>query len=142
MIEISSRISNLSQYSKTKMPERSSKRKARRDSPASSLDEPEAASQRTKNVASISDKDFSEISEKVAKSVSGRMKETETNQREILKMLENLSSKIDTLSGRTPGTMVSETNTSRLTDLMKGPELEVITRSNSRGEFPRVPNRN
>ena len=101
------------------MPERSSKRKAGRDSSASSLDEPEAAGQRTKNVASISDKDFSEISEKVAKSVSGRIKETETNQREILKMIENLSSKIDTLSGRAPGTMVSETNTSRSTDLMK-----------------------
>ena len=31
-------------------------------------------------------------------------------QREILKMIENLSSKIDTLSDRLPGTTVSETN--------------------------------
>ena len=39
-----------------------------------------------------------------------RIKETETNQREILKMIENPSSKIDTLSGRVPGNTVSEAN--------------------------------
>ena len=92
------------------MPERSSKRKARSHSPVSSLDEPEAASLRTEDVPSISDKDFSEFSKKVEKSVSRRIKETETNQREILKMIENLSSKIDTLFGKAPGTTVSETN--------------------------------
>ena len=46
----------------------------------------------------------------VEKSVSRRIKETEMNQREILKMIENLSSEIDTLSGKAPGTTVSETN--------------------------------
>ena len=76
------------------MPERSSKRKARRDFPTISLDEPEDASSRTEDVPSISDKDSSEFSEKVGKSVSRRIKETETNQREILKMMENLSSKL------------------------------------------------
>ena len=81
------------------MPERSSKRKARRDSVSSSLGEPEAASQRTENVPSISDRDFSEISEKIEKSVGRRIKDAETGQREILKMIENLSSKIDSLSG-------------------------------------------
>ena len=81
------------------MPERSSKRKARRDSVSSSLGEPEAASQRTENVPSISDRDFSEISEKIKKSVGRRIKDAETGQREILKMIENLSSKIDSLSG-------------------------------------------
>ena len=39
---------------------------------------------------------------KVEKSVSKRIKDTEIGQREILKMIENLSSKIDTLSGQTP----------------------------------------
>ena len=84
------------------MPERSSKRKARRDSVSISLGEPEAASQRTENVPSISDRDFSEISEKIEKSVGSRIKDAETGQREILKMIENLSSKIDTLSGHPP----------------------------------------
>ena len=84
------------------MPERSSKRKARRDSVSSSQGEPEAASQRTENVPSISDRDFSEISEKIEKSVGRRMKDAETGQREILKMIENLSSKIDSLSGHPP----------------------------------------
>ena len=84
------------------MPERSSKRKARRDSVFSSLGEPEAASQRTENVPGISDRDFSEISEKIEKSVGRRIKYAETGQREILKMIENLSSKIDSLSGHPP----------------------------------------
>ena len=90
------------------MPERSSKRKARRDSVSSSLGEHENTSQRTENVCSISDRDFSEISEKIEKSVSKRMKDTEVGQREILKMIENLSSKTDSLSGQTLRTEISE----------------------------------
>ena len=84
------------------MPERSSKRKARRDSVTSSLGEPEATSLRTENVPSISDRDFSELSEKIEKSVTRRIRDAEVGQREILKMIENLSSKIDSLSGQPP----------------------------------------
>ena len=85
------------------MPERISKRKARRDSPTSSIDEPEASSMITENVPSFSDRDISELSEKIEKSVSRRIKDTETGQREILKMIENLSSKIDSLTDKTLG---------------------------------------
>ena len=84
------------------MPERSSKRKARRESITCSVDEPECSSMRTGNVPSISDKDFADLSEKIEKSVSKRIKDTETGQREILKMIENLTSKIDSLTDRTP----------------------------------------
>ena len=56
------------------MPERSSKRKARRESITSSVDEPECSSMRTENVPSISDKDFTDLSEKIEKSVSKRIK--------------------------------------------------------------------
>ena len=80
------------------MSEKATKRKARRDSHASSVEEPEAASLRTEYLPSISDKDFSEFSGRVEKSVCSRLKETETNQREILKMIENLSSKIESSS--------------------------------------------
>ena len=80
------------------MPERSSKRKARRDSPVNSIDEPESSSTRTENTPCLSDKDFNELSEKIEKSVSKRIKDTEVGQREILKMIENLASKIDTLA--------------------------------------------
>ena len=83
------------------MPERSSKRKARRDSVSSSIGEPETSSLRTENFPSISDKDFSELSEKIEKSVYRRIKDTEVGQREILKMTENLSSKTDSLSDNT-----------------------------------------
>ena len=87
------------------MPERSSKRKARRDSPVNSLDEPESSSMRTENTPSLSVKDFMELSEKIEKSVSKRIKDTEVGQREILKMIENLTSKIDTLAERPPNNM-------------------------------------
>ena len=82
------------------MPERSSKSKARRDSLTSSLGEPESSSLRTENIPSISDRDFAEISEKIEKSIGRRVKDTEVGQRELLKMIENLSSKIDSLSAQ------------------------------------------
>ena len=83
------------------MPERSSKRKTRRESITSSVDEPECSSMRTGNVPSISDKDFADLTEKIEKSMNERIKDTETGQREILKMIENLSSKIDSLTDKT-----------------------------------------
>ena len=86
------------------MPERSSKRKARRDSVSTSICEPQTSSLRTENIPSISDKDFSELSEKIEKSVCRRIKDTEVGQREILRVIENLSSKIDSLSDKTPPT--------------------------------------
>ena len=45
------------------MPEMASNRKAKRDSPATSGEEPETARLRTENAPSISDRDFIEISE-------------------------------------------------------------------------------
>ena len=83
------------------MPEQSSKRKARRESISSSVGEPECSSMRTENVPSNSDNDFADLSDKIEKSMSKRIKDTETGQREILKMIENLTSKIDSLADRT-----------------------------------------
>ena len=60
----------------------------------------EATSLMSENPQSISDRDFSEISETDKKSVCRRIRETETNRRELLKMIEILSSNIDSLSGR------------------------------------------
>ena len=92
-----------------RMPERSSKRKARRDSVSSSLGEPETSSLRTENVPSLSDKDCLELSEKTEKSVCRWIKDTEVGQREILKMIENLSSKFDALSEKNPLTVNTKT---------------------------------
>ena len=72
-----------------------SKRKARRDSPSSSMGEPETFSLRTADPPSIYDKVFSEISEKVEKPIGEKIKEPKNNQREINKMIENLTSNID-----------------------------------------------
>ena len=55
---------------------------------------PETASQRTEIIPRISDKIFLEIFERVETSVGKRIRETEMGQGEILKKLENLSSKI------------------------------------------------
>ena len=76
---------------------------------SSSLGEPETSSLRTENIPSIFDKDFSELSEKIEKSVCRRTKDTEVGQREILRMIENLSSKIDSLSDKTPPTANTKT---------------------------------
>ena len=95
------------------MPERYSKRKTRRDSSSSSLGEPEASSLRTENVTSISNRDISELSQKIEKSVCHRIKDTETGEWEILKMIEILSSKIYSLTNKTPSvvdTEIAETN--------------------------------
>ena len=83
---------------------------------SSSIGEPEKYSLRTENFPSISDKDFSELSEKIEKSVCRRIKDTEVGQREILKMIENLSSKIDSLSDKTPLTTNAEVVESDLTE--------------------------
>ena len=92
------------------MPEKASKRKARRDSPKRSVEEPEATSLRTENASSISDRDFSEISKKFEKSVCRMLRDTETNQRKILKMIENLTSKIDSFSEGNPDSMATGVN--------------------------------
>ena len=116
------------------MPERSSKRKARRDSLTSSIGEHEATRLRTENAPSISDRDFSKISEKIEKSVCRRIKDTETGQREILKMIENLSSKIDSLSGKTPNTVtleVNETNPQSLIPTSRPIEVHELLRDES-----------
>ena len=95
------------------MPERSSKRKARRDSLTSSIGESESSSLRTKNIPIVSDIDFAEISEKIEKSIGRRVKDLEAGQGEILKMIENLSSKIDSLSVQTTNVIDLDANENR-----------------------------
>ena len=46
----------------------------------------------------ISEQDFEEISSKVENKVSKRLRDTEHCQREILKLIENLSAKVDNLT--------------------------------------------
>ena len=60
--------------------------------------------------------DIAEMSDKIEKSVCRMIKDTETGQREILKMIENLSSKIDSLSNKTPSVVNVETAETDLTD--------------------------
>ena len=74
---------------------------------------------------------FSEISEKIEKSACRRIKDTETGQSEILKMIENLSSKIDSLSNGTHVVVNAEMDEIDLVN------RELTTRLSEMYELPR-----
>ena len=86
------------------MPERSQKRKLRRHPPPPRDDHElaEVSSLQTDENNCISEQDFEDISSKVENKVSKRLRDTEHCQREILKLIENLSAKVDSLSNSTP----------------------------------------
>ena len=79
------------------MPERSQKRKLRSDQSTSQTEEDIASSTNDANTL-LSDSDFEDISNKIENKISKRLRDTELNQREILKLIESLSSKVDNLS--------------------------------------------
>ena len=106
----------------------------------SSFGEPEASILRTENDSSISERHFSEIPEKIEESACRRIKDTETGQREFLIMIENLSSKTDSLSNKTPATVNTKLNeidpedlgsTSRQTETYELPRHEGQNNSKS-----------
>ena len=84
------------------MPEKTQKRKLRSDQSTSQMDVEIASSTNDEN-ALLSDRDFEDISSKVENRLSKRLRDTEVNQREILKLIENLSSKVDNLANVNPG---------------------------------------
>ena len=79
------------------MPEKPQKRKLRSDQSTSQFDVETASSINDENTV-LSERDFEDISNKIENRISKRLKDTELNQREILKLIENLSSKVDNLS--------------------------------------------
>ena len=92
---------------------------------------PEPSTLRTENIPSISDRDFAEISEKIEKSIGGRVQNTEAGQREILKMIENLYSKKDSLSGQASSAIdldVNENHPESLIPTSKPIEVNELTR--------------
>ena len=84
------------------MPEKTQRRKLRSDQSTSQMDVEIASSTNDENVL-LSDRDFEDISSKVENRFSKRLRDTEVNQREILKLIENLSSKVDNLANVNPG---------------------------------------
>ena len=77
------------------MPERSQKRKLRSDQSTSQIDEEVASLTNDENTLLSY---FEDISNKIGNKISKRLRDTELNQREILKLIESLSSKVDNLS--------------------------------------------
>ena len=79
------------------MPEGSQKRKLRSDQSTSQIDKDVGNSTNDENT-SLSDRNFEDISNKIEIKISKRLRDTELNQREILKLIESLASKVDNLS--------------------------------------------
>ena len=79
------------------MPEKTQKRKLRSDQGTSQEEIENCNTSNDENV-SISEQDFEDISSKIENRLSKRLRDTEFGQREILRFIENLTSKVDNLS--------------------------------------------
>ena len=79
------------------MPEKSQKRKLRSDQ-SSSLENAEITSQVSDENTYLTEQDFSDISNKIENRLSKRLRDAEFGQRETLRLIENLASKVDDLS--------------------------------------------
>ena len=79
------------------MPEKSQKRKLRSDQ-GTSQEEVENCNVSNDENVSLSEQDFEDISNKIENRLSKRLRDTEFGQREILRLIENLASKVDNLS--------------------------------------------
>ena len=84
------------------MPEKLHKRKLRSD-PSSSQSNVEAASLANDEILQLSEQDFEDISNKIENKISKCLLDAEFGQREILRLIENLSSKVDNLSSTSSG---------------------------------------
>ena len=82
------------------MPEKSQKRKLRSDQ-SSSLENAEITSQVSDENTYLTEQDFSDISNKIENRLSKRLRDAEFRQREILRLIDNLASKVDDLSNST-----------------------------------------
>ena len=82
------------------MPEKSQKRKRRSDQ-SSGQENVEISSQVSDENTCLTEQDFSDISNKIENRLSKRLRDTEFSQREILRLIENLTSKVDSLSNPT-----------------------------------------
>ena len=79
------------------MPEKTQKGKLRSDQ-SISQEEIENYNHPDDENVSLSEQDFEDISSIIEKRLSKRLRDTEFGQREILKLIENLTSKVDSLS--------------------------------------------
>ena len=79
------------------MPEKTQKRKLGSNQ-STSLEEIEDYNHPDDENVSLSEQDFEDISSKIEKRLSKRLRDTEFGQREILRLIENLTSKVDSLS--------------------------------------------
>ena len=86
-----------SQNTLLKMPEKTQKRKLGIDQSTSQVEIENYYYPNDEN-ASLSEQDFEDISSKIENRLSERLRDTEFGQREILRLIENLTSKVDNLS--------------------------------------------
>ena len=85
------------------MPQRSTKRKLKRNCPEIENEEPEQSSSRVEAESVLGNHDFEEVTKKVENSVLRRKKDTETNQKELFNLLMKMSKKRESLVVNHPG---------------------------------------
>ena len=82
------------------MPEKSQKRKLRSDQ-SSSQENVEISSHVTDKNTALTERDFSDLTNKIENRLSRRLRDTEFGQKEILRLIENNATKVDSLSNPT-----------------------------------------
>ena len=80
------------------VPDKSQKRKVMMSDPYGSQQKSEISSPSVDENLCLSERDFEDISNKIENRISKRLSVTEFGQRETLRLIENLSSKVDNLS--------------------------------------------
>ena len=105
------------------MPEKSQNWKLRSDQSTSQIEGEVASSTNDENTL-LSDRDFEDISNRIENKISKRLRDTELNQREILKLIESLSCQVDNLSNVSsePGCLIDRVENS----INSGDEVEDV----------------
>ena len=112
------------------MPEKSQKRKLRSDQGTSQEEIENCNASNDENV-SLSEQDFEDISNKIENRLSKRLRDTEFGQREILRLIENLASKVDNLSNSVSEQCSSAVHFELETDPIENTGNESINRNAS-----------
>ena len=116
------------------MPEKSQKRKLRSDQGTSQEEIENCNASNDENV-SLSEQDFEDISNKIENRLSKRLRDTEFGQREILRLIENLASKVDNLSNSVSEQCSSAVHFELETDPLENTGNESINRNASSNRY-------
>ena len=107
---------------------KSSKKRLRRNSPRETDSENGSETQQVTESSSLNEKDFDDITNRIENKFSKRLKDTELGQREILKLIEKLSSKVDSVGSSSSESCSSNRSINSREDppMRNTPEIESV----------------